>query len=156
MKLKTLKDKTKLQKCWIWNKTVSDFIKERVKGYSLNICAGMNEIGDIRLDLDPKDKSILKGDMRNLPYPDNTFDTVISDPPWKIGFYERPKPFFEAFRVCKVGGTIIYNATWIPTTKYKDILKLKELWVRTDNDWTNTSIISVFEKINNITEEDLK
>jgi len=145
-----MKRNVKLQECWIWDKKISDFVKERLSGYSLNVCAGMNELGTVKIDLDPKDKSILKGEMRNLPFEENTFDSVVSDPPWKIGFFERMTPFFECVRVCKVGGTIIYNAYWIPTSKQ---VKLKELWVRTDTDWANTSIISVFEKIK---KEDLK
>lgn len=138
-----MKKKVKLQKCWIWEKEVSDFVREKVKGYSLNVCCGMNDIGDKRLDLDPKDRTVIRGDMINLPFKDNTFDTVISDPPWKIGFYQRMKPFFECVRVCKIGGKIIYNSTWIPTSK---IVELKGIWARTDNDWTNVSIILVFEK----------
>lgn len=136
--------KTRLQKCWIWNKTVTEFIKSKLKGYSLNVCAGKNPICDVNVDLDPQDPKIGQADMRNLPFPDNTFDTVISDPPWKIGFYQRMKPFFECVRVCKIGGTIIYNAYWIPMSKF---VKLKEIWVRQDTEWSNTSIISVFQKI---------
>lgn len=141
-----MKKNTILQKCWIWNKEVTDFVKNRIHGKSLNVCAGMNPICDVNMDLDPKDKSILKGDMRLLPFPSNSFDTVVSDPPWKIGYYERFKPFFECVRVCKVGGKIIYNATWIPSTPSKDAV-LKEIYVRQDNDFANTSIISVFEKV---------
>ena len=85
--------------------------------------------------------------MRNLPFEDNTFDTVISDPPWRIGFYHRMKPFFECVRVCKVKGRIIYNAYWIPTSK---LVRLEEVWVRQDTDWSNTSVISVFEKISDV------
>ena len=98
----------------------------------------------MKVDLDPQDKSVIRGDMINLPFNENTFDTVIQDPPWKIGFYQRMKPFFECVRVCKVGGIIIYNAYWIPTSKQ---VKLKEVIIRQDTDWSNTSIISIFEKI---------
>ena len=143
-----MKKETILKKCWIWNKSVEDFVKERIYGYSLNVCAGKSSIGDIKIDLDPKDKSILKGDMRLLPFKSNKFDTVVSDPPWKIGYYERFKPFFECVRVCKIGGTIIYNAYWIPTSK---CVKLKEIIVREDTNWANTSIISIFEKIKEVT-----
>ena len=136
-----------LQDCWIWNDSVTEFVKSKIKGYSLNVCAGKNPIADVNIDLDPKDKSILKGDMRKLKFEDNTFDTVIQDPPWKIGFYERMTPFFECVRVCKVGGQIIYNAYWIPTSKY---VELKEIYIRQDKPWTNTSIITVFEKIKDI------
>jgi ubiquinone/menaquinone biosynthesis C-methylase UbiE len=146
-----MKKNTILQKCWIWNDSVTNFVKDRIEGYSLNVCAGRNPICNVNLDLDPQDKSILKGDMRLLPFKSNTFDTVVSDPPWKIGYYERFKPFFECVRVCKVGGRIIYNATWIPSTPSKDV-ELKEVWVRQDNDFSNTSIISIFEKVKNTIE----
>lgn len=141
-----LTGKTILQKCWVWNDTVTNFVKDRIKGNTLNVCAGMNPICSVNLDLDPKDKSILKGDMRMLPFEANTFDTVVSDPPWKIGYYERFRPFFECVRVCKVGGIIIYNATWIPMCPSGDV-KLLESWIRQDSNFTNSSIISIFEKI---------
>lgn len=135
-----------LKKCWIWNNDVVKFVKKRIKGYSLNVCAENNPLCNINLDIDPKDKSIMKGDMRLLPFKSNTFDTVVSDPPWKIGYYERFKPFFECVRVCKVGGKIIYNATWIPSTPSKDVL-LVDVYVRQDNDFSNTSVISIFRKV---------
>jgi hypothetical protein len=115
-----------------------------MKGYSLNVCAGASKLGDIRIDLDPKDSSVIKGDMRNLPYPNCHFDTVIQDPPWKIGFYLRMRPFFECVRVCKVGGRIIYNAYWLPGSK---AVELEEAWIRQDAAFTNTSIISIFRKL---------
>jgi hypothetical protein len=138
---------TTLQECWIWNDKVTDFVSQRIHGYSLNCPSGLSKLGSVRADIDPKEEGIQKVDMICLPYPDNTFDVVIQDPPWKIGFYQRMKPFFECVRVCKVGGTVIYNAYWIPQSKY---VKLKELFVRQDGQFTNTSIISVFEKIHDV------
>lgn len=148
-----MKQNTILKKSWVWNESVTNFVKDKIKkgGYSLNVCAGENPLCSVNLDLDPKDKKVIKGDMRLLPFESNTFDTVVSDPPWKISYYERFKPFFECVRVCKVGGKIIYNATWIPMTPSKDV-ELKEVWVRQDNDFSNASVISIFKKIKN-TEE---
>jgi ubiquinone/menaquinone biosynthesis C-methylase UbiE len=133
-----------LKDSWVWPFDVEHFVKSQIKGYSLNICAGESKVGDVRVDLDPKDKSILRADMIDLPFENCTFDTVIQDPPWKIGFYRRMKPFFECVRVCKVGGRIIYNAYWIPISK---AVVLEQTQIRQDKPWTNTSIISVFEKI---------
>jgi len=116
-------------------------------GYSLNVCAGKSTLGDVKVDLYPQAEGVMKADMRNLPFEDNTFDTVISDPPWKIGFYHRMKPFFECVRVCKIKGRIIYDAYWIPTSK---LVKLEELYVRQDTDWFNTSVISVFKKVSDV------
>ena len=149
-----MKKQTKLQKCWIWNETISDFVKERIKGYTLNVCAGASDIGDVKVDLDPKDRSVIKGDFKKLEFKDNTFDTVVEDPPWKIGYYDRWKPFFECVRVVKVGGIIIYNAYWIPQS---DDVELLECFIRSDEPFTNASIISVFKKIkdrNGLSEHD--
>jgi len=141
-----LAKKVTLQKSWVWNDTVTNFVSTRVHGYSLNVCAGLNPICSVNLDLDPKDRTIIKGDMRLLPFEANTFDTVVSDPPWKISYYERFRPFFECVRVCKVGGRIIYNASWIPMCPSGDV-KLLETWIRQDSNFTNASVISVFKKI---------
>jgi len=142
-----VRNNCKLSSCWVWDKTVNDFVKERVNGYSLNVCAGLSPIGDVKVDLEPRGSKIALADMNKLPYRDNTFDTVISDPPWKIGFFQRMKPFFEAVRVCKVGGTIIYNSTWKPISK---VVELQEQVIRTDNNWSNVSIIWIFKKVKDL------
>jgi len=90
-----MKKNTILQECWIWNNDVDLFVRNLIKGKSLNVCAGKSKLGDVKIDLDPTDKSIMKGDMRYLPFDNCSFDTVIQDPPWKIGYYERMRPFFE-------------------------------------------------------------
>jgi hypothetical protein len=141
-----LTGKTRLQRVWVWNESVTAFVKERIRGYSLNVCAGQNPLCDVNLDLDPRDRRIIKGEMRMLPFAANQFDTVVSDPPWKISYYERFRPFFECVRVCKVGGRIIYNATWIPMTPSGDA-HLEDVWIRQDANFTNVSVISIFCKI---------
>jgi ubiquinone/menaquinone biosynthesis C-methylase UbiE len=134
-----------LQHSWIWNDTVSEYVKLWIRdGKSINICAGQSEIGDVKIDLDPKTPDIQKADMNNLPFPDCSFDYVIEDPPWKIGFYQRMRPFFECVRICRVGGLIIYNAYWIPESKAVEKVAVV---VRQDKAWTNTSIITVFRKV---------
>jgi len=138
-----MKANTKLQKSWVWDSDINEFIKQHIKGYSLNVCAGKSPVGDVKIDLDPKDKSIIKGDMKKLPFKGNTFDTVIEDPPWKIGYYDRWQPFFECVRVCKVGGLVIYNAYWIPESKYSELVVT---YIRQDKAFTNTSIISLHRK----------
>ena len=138
-----MKKETTLQSCWVWNDTVTNFVKSKIKGYSLNICAGKNPICSVNIDLDPQDSKVQKGDMRNLPFEDNTFDSVVQDPPWKIGYFDRWKPFFECVRVCKIGGIIIYNAYWLPQS---DDVKLLECYVRSDKPFTNMSVIAVLEK----------
>ncbi len=75
-----MKKNTKLQKCWIWDATVEEFVKSRIRGRSLNICAGKSSVGDVKIDLDPQDRSVIKGDMKSLSFADNTFDTGVWNP----------------------------------------------------------------------------
>ena len=82
--------------------------------------------------------------MSDLPFPDDSFDTVICDPPWRIGYHQRWKPFFELVRVCKFGGRIIHNASWLPDSA---LVRLVETAVRVDAPFTNASVIAVFEKV---------
>ena len=88
-----MKKHLKLKPSWVWDKTVEEFVKSIMKGHSLNVCAGQSTLGDVKLDLDPADKSIIRGDMIDLPFENCTFDTVIQDPVWKIGYYHRFKPY---------------------------------------------------------------
>ena len=138
---------TKLMECWIWNESVSEFIKGKIRGHTLNCPCGDSNIGDVLCDLEPKHDYVDRVDYNSLPFMDNTFDTVVQDPPWKIGYYKRMRPFFECVRVCKIGGQIIYNAYWIPQSK---CVELKNIYVRQDGQFTNTSIISIFEKTKNV------
>jgi len=141
---KKINEKCQLQPCWVWCDKVTELVKSYIKGYSLNCPCGLSTLGNVRADAVPHGEGIIKADMEALPFEDNTFDTVISDPPWKIDFHERRKPFYEAVRVCKVGGTIIYNCTWRPHSKH---VRLKECIVRTDVAWGIISAIWIFEKI---------
>jgi ubiquinone/menaquinone biosynthesis C-methylase UbiE len=136
-----------LQQVWIWPEQVEDLIRPLIEGRSLNICAGLSSLGDVKVDIEPRNENVQLGDMNNLDFKDNEFDTVISDPPWKIGFFNRMKPFFEAVRVCKVGGRIIYNCTWKPVNK---CVELEKVYLRTDNNWCNFSAIWIFRKIKDI------
>lgn len=149
---KNTKGKLKLKASWLWEKEIEDFVKEHMKGYTLNVPCGQCQLGDVRLDIDEKlsMKETYNMFKQQLPYPPCTFDTVISDPPWKIGYYLRPRLFFELVRVCKVGGRIIYNATWIPESKFT---KLISCHIRQSSSFGNVSILAIFEKIGHCPEE---
>lgn len=140
------------REAFLWEDEVEEFVKKRIKGYSLNVPCGKSKLGDVRLDLrqDLSMREAYNFFKDEIPFPHNTFDTVISDPPWKIGHYFRPRLFFKLVEVCKVGGIIIYNATWIPTSKY---VKLKETWIRQSSQFSNVSIISIFQKIKDLNEK---
>ena len=134
-------------KSWEWPEDVTNELAPLLApGTTLNICAGSNRLGDVKIDLDPQKADVQKGDMRALEFLDESFDNVIIDPPWKLGYYQRFRPFYEAVRVTKIGGLIIYNATWIP---HSDQCELLNVYVRHDSHWGNVSVFSVFRRLHN-------
>jgi len=145
----SLSSDEKIRECWVWPNEVTEWVKDHIKedDYVLNAPCGESDIGDVRLDADPQEKNIQKGDIRDLPFDRNTFDVVVQDPPWKIGYFKRFKMFFEAVRVCKVGGKIIYNAYWLPKSK---VTELREVAIRQDTEFGNCSVLGVFEKVKTI------
>jgi Methyltransferase domain. len=65
-----------------------------------------------------KISNTIKTDALNkkLPFDDNSFTVVVSDPPWKeLTENYRTHIFEELVRITKPGGTIIFNGYWTPT-----------------------------------------
>lgn len=75
-----------------------------------------------------------RGDMFSLPFEDNSFDTLVSDPPWLgLSANERKSLFDELVRVVKPTGKVLYNAQWKPksnaTRRYQDRFRMqKDFW----------------------------
>ena len=140
-----MKKVAKWIKSWEWPQEINENVKLLLEeGETLHICCGTSEIGDVFVDLNPVRPNIQKQDMRDLKFETNEFDNTIIDPPWKLGYYQRFRPFYEAVRVTKIGGLIIYNANWIP---YADNTELVDVYVRRDSHWGNISVFSIFRKI---------
>ena len=137
--------KLRFKESMIWEKEVSEFVESRMKGYTLNAPCGESMLGDVRADILSKPNVTHVCDFFQIPYPDETFDTVISDPIWKIGYYFRPRWFFKAVDLCKVGGRIIYNATWMPISQYTEMEE--KPWVRQSATFSDVSVLTIFKKI---------
>jgi len=93
-KPKKINKNCQLQEAWVWPEKVENKIRSLLLGRSINICSGLSSLGDVKVDLEPRDPDVLKAEMENLPFDDETFDSVLSDPPWKTNFFHRQKPFF--------------------------------------------------------------
>ena len=137
--------KLTLKKSWVWEKETEDLIKSYLtRGKILNLASGTSLLGDERVDADENNlnatihKDIFEYETEPI------WDNVISDPPWHLNFYQRPKWFFKCVTSCKLGGKIIYNATWIPESR---ATQLDETIIRASARYANASIISVFTKI---------
>jgi hypothetical protein len=133
------------RKAWRWPHAVELFFQQRIEDKSsLHVCCGSSRIGDVRLDIDSDSERTISGDMRTIPFDDCSFDIVFGDWPWKMGYFQRFKPFYEMVRVCKIGGEIIVNSTWLPFSKAAE---LREIFVRCDSPFGMVSVILVYRKI---------
>ena len=75
--------------------------------YILHLFCGGSTFGDVRIDINPavNPTHVLDLTKDRIPYPDETFDIVIADPP----YYDFPPYSFvkEAVRVLKTGGYLV-------------------------------------------------
>jgi len=127
------------QASWRQPSDVDRYLRTHSKGKVLNLCCGQSQLGDVRVDADPQHNPDVLVDMRNLPFEDASFDTVLFDPPWKIGYFQRQTPFFEAVRVTKPNGRILMNALWIGESE-NTVIDGDPL-IRADDEWANVSVI---------------
>lgn len=74
---------------------------------------GFKEENIKALDLISSSPMIEAGDMHALPYPDQSFDVVISG--WALAYSSTPgKAIAEMVRVCRKGGLLAMGATYDP------------------------------------------
>ena len=139
----------KYKKLWSFPERTEEFLKTKLYGNILHVCAGASNIGAVRLDIEKqaeqnKDGFIL-GDMFNLPIKNNTFDCVFIDPAWNIPYHQRMKFCYEIRDKIKMDGLLILNAPFIPKIK---CCVLKEVYYGERSFYqANVSLISIYQKV---------
>ena len=128
---------------WHWPKRIEELMKSKVRGFSLHVCSGASELGDIKVDIEPQNKDTIKADARHLPFKPNTFDTVLCDPPWHLPYHLRWKLLYEIRDVCKWNGNIIFNSLWLPGIKHTELI---EVIVSRNGFPNNCSLIGTYHK----------
>lgn len=98
---------------WRWPSDVEAFIRTRAQGFTLHVCNGNSSLGDLRIDRFSQHTDII-ADMHHLPIKEESFDSVICDPPWALDNRLRIHLITEFRRVLKWGGILILNAPWCP------------------------------------------
>jgi len=124
---------------WRQPEDVDRWLRDRAEGYTLNLCSGESPLGDVQIDIDRDRDPDAQADMNTLPFAPATFDTVIFDPPWKLEYYDRQTPFFEAVRVTKPNGLILMNALWVGESENTTVDGPP--LIRADDKWANVSVI---------------
>jgi hypothetical protein len=116
---------------------------------------GMAEFG-IRCDINPAVNPDVVCDAHKLPFPDNTFDLVVLDPPYNEDYAERlydTKKYgklkfktytAEAVRVCKEGAFVVMYH-YIATPSIKDTILVKRILMETRS-WHKARIIHIHQK----------
>lgn len=98
----------------LWPDSIQDVLQGLFVGKSLHVCCGKSLIGDIRLDLDPDNSPDILADAANIPLEDNSFDTVLCDPPYNGKFQWNHDMLCELSRVASK--RIIFQHWFIPAT----------------------------------------
>lgn len=100
----------------------------------------MSKLGDVRVDLFTK--CDIQADMFHLPFPDRSFRTVFSDPPWHLPYNFRPKLLWELRRVTDF--RLMLRAPWIPKIPRMHLTGVGIFRPRAF--WANTDIYGVYER----------
>jgi len=72
-----------------------NFLNQKKRGFTLNICCGKDRTGNVRVDLDSNVQPDIIADVRYPPFKNDSFDTVICDPPFSM--YSRFKWLSKIF-----------------------------------------------------------
>jgi hypothetical protein len=116
-----------------WPHSIERFLKEIITEKPiLNVCSGDSYFGDAQLEryYFPKDWYLtngmkVKGDARALPFKDDSFGAIFSDPPWNAGWKVTCGVFCnEALRVAPV---LYLMSPWVWGTKRAP---MTDAWVR--------------------------
>ena len=99
----------------LWPTHVEGWIATRLVGYTLHICHGKSQIGDVHLDLFEKQTDI-HGDAAKLPFDELSFDTVLIDPPYNGVFQWNHDMLSELARVAKK--RIVFQHWFMPVDRY--------------------------------------
>jgi len=135
----------KFKKAWSWPESVEKFISLFLVSPSLHIFCGESDLGDIRVDLHTD--ADVKADAFHLPFRNESFQTIVADPPWHLAYHLRPKLIREIARVLRTSGKLIWNAPWWPNSRH---LKVEEVWYAKPNTYRICPIILIAVKLPNI------
>jgi hypothetical protein len=99
----------------LWPEVVEETLQQLLIPRSLHVCCGLSKLGDVRFDSDPINQPDVIGDAAKLPFGDESFESVICDPPYNGKFQWNHDLLCELSRVASK--RIIFQHWFIPADK---------------------------------------
>ena len=134
----------------LWPISIESVLETLFVGKSLHVCCGLSKVGNTRLDLDIDTHPNVLCDASRLSFVNDSFDTVLCDPPYNGKFQWNHDMLFELSRVASK--RIIFQHWFIPANKmglYKKAqnkFQLSETYVwQGQTYFGRAQIISVFD-----------
>lgn len=99
----------------LWSPSIEEFLPSLFVGRTLHVCCGKSLLGDVRLDNDPENNPDILCDAAKMSLPDDSFDTILCDPPYNGKFQWNHNLLEELARVASK--RIIFQHWFIPANK---------------------------------------
>lgn len=135
----------------LWPEVVEETIAGLLIPRSLHVCCGKSLLGDVRFDSDESNRPDVIGDAATLPFEDESFESVLCDPPYNGKFQWNHDLLKELSRVAR--RRIIFQHWFIPADpmgqwKKWHKFKMTECYVWQPRTYFGRAqIISVFDLI---------
>jgi hypothetical protein len=133
----------------LWPEEVSEVLQSLLISRSVHVCCGHNPLGDVRVDFDPETNPDVVCDGANLPFADQSFESVLCDPPYNGNFQWNHDMLCELSRVASK--RIIFQHWFIPSDpdglwKKWHKFQLREVYVwQPKTYFGRVQVISVFD-----------
>lgn len=96
----------------LWPEEITDVLKTLLISKSLHVCCGLSSLGDVRCDFDDVVDPDVVCDAASLPFADESFASVLCDPPYNGQFQWNHDLLKELSRVA--AKRIIFQHWFIP------------------------------------------
>lgn len=100
----------------LWPHSVESVLRGLLIPTSLHVCSGHSQLGDIRLDSDRAISPDIVGDAARLPFADQSFNSVLCDPPYNGRFQWNHDVLSELSRVAR--RRIIFQHWFMPADQH--------------------------------------
>lgn len=133
----------------LWPEEVSEVIQSLLIPKSLHVCSGKSPLGDVRCDLDKENQLGVLCDAAVLPFADESFASVLCDPPYNGKFQWNHDLLKELSRVASQ--RIIFQHWFIPADPEGQWKKWHKFSLREAYIWQprtyfgRVQVISVFD-----------